>query len=422
MAKAAGKAETPQPDKAMLKKMFGKAMKKPMFCAVAKGPNNSVLMMMHKSKKGSGLKPLMEKEFGKDDISDVRWGTVSINKREDSKLAVLDMNKSLPGAAPKLKKWLKGCGVSKIRYMVDGSVVEEIVTAEPGDENEPELMEDDEDDEDEAEADNENETVSEDNESANQQPERETEEVSANQSVEPNQSTEPTQSVEPTQTSEPPPAPPPAPLDVAGLTKRLTDLVKRMASDPAKMAALRDMAIGAQTALKQQDPQSEAKIDAFEQALGQGGSTAAAPPAAPPAPPVDPAKQAALAASPKIWNDTISVVTSGVGALKEAIRKDFADEPPEVLADIEKNLSRIDQVTARFDKQLADLLDGVNAATDDAARKAGLVKARAVLAEHIKYAASEPLIGMIDQNPFGVSPDIKKTLVTNLTQLAAAIR
>ncbi len=421
-----GKVEVPQADKAGMKKMFAKAMKKPMNCAVAKGPSNTVLMYMHKSKRGSGLKPLIEKEFGKDLISDIRWGTVSIDKAVDAKLAVLDMNKNLPGAAPKLKKWLKGCGVSKIRYMVEGKVTEEIMTLDPDEMNEPDLVMDDEEDEDETEDANDNETTSEDESETNE-----------NESTEPNQSVEPepvsqqaneNESTETQATQETvPEAPPPPAMDTNALAKRLTDLVKRMIgvvqNEPGRGNELKGLAVAAQTALKGGDPQAAGQaIDAFETALGGNNNASSAPPATPAAPPLDPAKKAALEASPKIWNDTIQVVTTGVSALKEAIRKDFANEAPEVVADIEKNLSRIDQVTARFDKQLADLLDGVNAATDEAARKAGLAKARSVLADHIKYAASEPLIGMIDQNPFGVSPDIKKTLVANLTQLANAIR
>jgi hypothetical protein len=432
------KAEIPVPDKAEFKKMFAKSMKKPMNCAVAKGPSNTVVMLMHKSKKLGALKPLVEAKFGKDNVSDIRWGTVSIDKAEDSKLAVLNMNKNLAGCAPKLKKWLKGCGVSKIRYMVEGKVTEEVLTLDPGEENEPDLVEDDEDDENETETGNDNETVSED--TANENEAAETEQPAAPEpamQAAPETESAETQSNETQAAEAPPAAPPPPAVDTNALTKRLTDLVKRMIqvvqNDPGRQNELKGLAVAAQAALKGGDPQAaEAAIDAFEQALGGGSSnnnanaanadSAQAPPAAPPPPPMDPAKKAALEASPKIWNDTISVVTTGVSALKDAIRKDFADEAPEVVADIEKNLSRIDQVTARFDKQLADLLEGVNAATDEAARKAGLAKARSVLADHIKYAASEPLIGMIDQNPFGVSPDIKKTLVANLTQLANAIR
>ena len=61
-------------------------------------------------------------------------------------------------------------------------------------------------------------------------------------------------------------------------------------------------------------------------------------------------------------------------------------------------------------------------ATDAAQHANHLKQARAVLAAHIKYASTEPLIGLIDDNPFGVSPNIKNTLVQNLTQLAAVVR
>ena len=108
--------------------------------------------------------------------------------------------------------------------------------------------------------------------------------------------------------------------------------------------------------------------------------------------------------------------------MKDAIRKDFAGEAPDVVADIEKNLGRIDQVCGRFDKTLAELLQSAAAAPDQATRNAALIKARSAAIAQIKYAASEPLIGLLDDNPFGVSPGIKQKLATVLTQVTNATR
>ncbi len=229
-----------------------------------------------------------------------------------------------------------------------------------------------------------------------------------------------------------------APVDYGALSRRLTGLVRQMmpviAADASRGNDLKGMASAAGNAVKAMQPDATQLVDAFEAAIGGTGGPAAAPSTDPapattaqtgspaPATPPDPAKAKALEESPKLWNDTISTVASGIDKLKDAIRKDFASEGPDVVADIEKNLDRISKITERFDATLAELLKAAHEAVDDAARKAQLTKAKSVLAEHIKYAASEPLIGMLDDNPFGVSLDIKKTLVNNLKQLADVVR
>ena len=204
------------------------------------------------------------------------------------------------------------------------------------------------------------------------------------------------------------------------------------AANPETFATIMALVAKAQAAIKAtQDEAVEAvyEVDAAVTAAEGGGAPSAATPdtsgtapAAPPAPPADPAKEAALGASPKLWTDTMASVAGGINQLKDAIRRDLGSEAPEVLADVERNLGKIDAVTSRFDRVLADLLQGAAAATDAASRQAQLKQARTVLADHIKYASTEPLIGLIDQNPFGVSTNIKNTLVSNLTQLAAVVR
>jgi Sec-independent protein translocase protein TatA len=242
-----------------------------------------------------------------------------------------------------------------------------------------------------------------------------------------------------TSTAEPAPASTPQPAqsadsgtDFKALAAQLTGLVKMMipmkADNPERFAELKVMADEAQKAIKASQDEAVKLVQDLDTAIAGGSSsaapaTASAEPASPPTPEgVDPAKHAALGASPKLWNDTVSSVGSAIDKLKDAIRKDFASEGADVVADIEKNLDRISKITERFDNTLADLLKAAHEATDEAARKQNITKAKSVLAEHIKYAASEPLIAMLDDNPFGVSTDIKKTLVANLQQLVDAVR
>jgi hypothetical protein len=63
---------------------------------------------------------------------------------------------------------------------------------------------------------------------------------------------------------------------------------------------------------------------------------------------------------------------------------------------------------------------GANAAKDEAARKAELKNAKAILADYIQYVKSEPLIAHIDTNPW-VKVDLKKTLVDTITHMAQSI-
>jgi hypothetical protein len=388
-------------DKAELKKLLIRSKKEPVNCAVAMG-SDQALIMLDKIKQPRAVLKELEKQF--EDAKSPRWGSAFVDVDQDPKLVILTLNKAAPGFARKLKKTLRGTGFSKVEVRLeDGSVAEAVS----------------EEDEDEDAGGAPVAHAAEDGEA----PENATQDITT-QADQPEGATQDT----PADADQPADATQATPFDAAGLTQRLTGLVRRMmpviAADPNRQGELRGLATQAQMAIKAADPTAGDLIDQLETALGSGSASAssAPPPSGPAVPGADPAKQAALQSSPQIWQDTISSMASGIGQLKDAIRKDFADEAPEVVADIEKNLARIDQVTQRFDRTLADLLQSAAAASDDAARKAALAKARSVMTDHIKYAASEPLIALIDDNPFGVSPGIKQTLVAKLTQLSALVR
>lgn len=173
-----------------------------------------------------------------------------------------------------------------------------------------------------------------------------------------------------------------------------------------------------------------ATADADEEEQDQGEDqddeeVAPAPPTASaagakPAPPAE-AKLAALGAAPQVWTQTRTVMSKSVAQLSEAIRKEYSSQPPEVLADIEKGMAKMNQVTARFDHRLAEAMEKAHKAKDEAARKAELARAKAILTEHIKYVQSEPMIAHIDANPFGVQTNLKKVLTASLTHMAKVI-
>lgn len=132
-------------------------------------------------------------------------------------------------------------------------------------------------------------------------------------------------------------------------------------------------------------------------------------------------KQQALGVAPKAWTDTRTLISQSIDRLREAIRSEYSSEAPHILADIEQGLARMNQITDRFDHQLAEAMDKAHQAQDDTSHRAELAKAKAILTEHIKYVQSEPMIAHVDSNPFGVETNLRKVLVTSLTQMGKVI-
>ena len=131
--------------------------------------------------------------------------------------------------------------------------------------------------------------------------------------------------------------------------------------------------------------------------------------------------RAALEQAPEVWRQTQRTVKANVDQLKAAVRKAFAGEAPKVLNETENTMKKLDTIFERLDDKLADLLAKANAAKDPAARSAELKNAKTLLADHIKFVSSEPMIAHIDANPFGVKTNLKQLLTDNLKQTAQAI-
>ena len=108
-------------------------------------------------------------------------------------------------------------------------------------------------------------------------------------------------------------------------------------------------------------------------------------------------------------------------AYKRAVLKAAAGEPPGVMKQIAHNLARLDGILQKLGTQLADSLSKAHAAKDDTERKAELKNSKRVLLDYMGYVKSQPLIGHVDANPFGVQTGLKKALVESFTQLARAI-
>ena len=81
----------------------------------------------------------------------------------------------------------------------------------------------------------------------------------------------------------------------------------------------------------------------------------------------------------------------------------------------------MNRIMDRLDHRLADQMELAHKAKDETSRKAELAKCKTILAEHIKYIQSEPLIAHIDSNPFGVKTDLKPTLMAVIPHFAKIV-
>jgi hypothetical protein len=151
-------------------------------------------------------------------------------------------------------------------------------------------------------------------------------------------------------------------------------------------------------------------------AAGQAAAAASAK-----VPQFSPERLQKLAKAPDVWHETRKTLMKNVDLLKTAVRKQFAEEGPELVAEIEQNFHKLDGIFDTLDQKLADSLAKAHSVQDPAARHAELQNAKGILAKYIQYVKSEPMIAHIDSNPFGVQTNLKQTLSQSLTNVAQTI-
>jgi hypothetical protein len=134
-----------------------------------------------------------------------------------------------------------------------------------------------------------------------------------------------------------------------------------------------------------------------------------------------PAVRPELVRAPDAWQRTQRDIAAGVEQLKKAIRTEFAEEAPDLIAEIDQKLEQLDGILDNLDDRLSEALRKANAAANPSARANELGNARTILARYIGYVGSEPLIAGIDANPFGVQINLKRKLTDALTRMAVAI-
>ena len=155
-----------------------------------------------------------------------------------------------------------------------------------------------------------------------------------------------------------------------------------------------------------------ARADRGTPAANGGAPAAAAPPAR---------SGKALDDAVASWLQTHRIACERIAALKASAKAHYAPSHPELLPAIEQGLQKLDAVMNNVDHRLAHSLASAGKAADEAARKAEMKRAKAILAEYIAYVNGESLVAHIDSNPFGVKTGLKGLLVAGLTSAAKVI-
>jgi len=432
-------------DKAELKKFLRMSQKRgPMNMALAVGGDGNAIIQIDKQKQPRSL------ERGiKDDAPDAknhRFGTVFVDP-EEPKVAQFIVNKAGSGLARKLVKQLKGTGFTKVKLMTeDGATFEE-------DQGEDEEVAEDAAD---GLADGDLENAISPDLPPPGAPAAETAAADAADPAAPQQD-----GVEPSYATgldlEPEAAAADPGFDPQALTRDLTGLVKQMLaiikSDPSQKAALAQLATDAQASLKRGDlPQAAAAIEVLRQAIdaagpdpasaetgtgaadttanGAGDAAAngaadaaaakgAAEPAAANGDAAPKGANPAFAKSRVAWLATRQRVEGEIDKLHGAMSDVYKDHG--VSADLEKFFrAKVEPVLATLDETLAEKLDEVTQNTDPAQHDKLVQDARRIIEGYEQYLAREPLIAVLDNNPF-VPLTIEKTLSATLTALSRAV-
>ena len=134
-----------------------------------------------------------------------------------------------------------------------------------------------------------------------------------------------------------------------------------------------------------------------------------------------PAKAGKLLEAAAAWRQTQGEAQARVAALMAAVKSHCADSPAPLVAAIDKGLLKLDAVLKTVDHRLADALATAGKAGDAAGRDSELGKARALVTEYINYVKGEPLVALMDSNPFGAKAGLQALLADGLTKAAKAI-
>ena len=334
--------------------LLKKSKKEPVNCAFAQGAEaNFALLMLDKIKGPKSVEKDVVKQFP--DAKNTRFGTAFVDLDDDPKLVKFRVNKPASGMAKRLVKTLKKTGFTKVVILLeDGTEVDT-------------YGEDDEESVAEADA-------------------------ATDAAV--------------------PVAPAPPPMDVALLKPTLAALIGRIAlvADPARKAALAQLAAGANAQMKAND------FGGAEGAIAQLRTALETPPPGQPAPP---GIKVTYAKSRLAWLATRKKLKSDIERLRGVLITAFAGN--DQFTGIDAAYTQfVSPVLAALDESLADKLDEASNAADPASRAKLVDEARAIMRQYEDYLAGAPVITALDSNPI-VPLAIRQTLTVTLTTLANAV-
>jgi hypothetical protein len=130
---------------------------------------------------------------------------------------------------------------------------------------------------------------------------------------------------------------------------------------------------------------------------------------------------AAFTESALMWRDCKQAMTDKIAQLKSAILDAYADEP-EVQAEVRGGLGALDDAVAGLDGRLETTLDAAIKARDPAQQRELAQQTKAIIADYIKFVASEKRIAVLDDNALGIPMGLGASLTRTLTSLVGLTR
>jgi hypothetical protein len=359
-------------DKQKLKQLLAKSKQEPVNCAIGTGADPALgLLLLDRMKSPRAVEQDLVKETP--GAKNTRFGRALVDPDDNPKLVKIIVNKPITGIARKLVKTLKGTGFSKVVILLEDGTELESYAEEDG--------------------------------------------------------TDQPAAIHPAETAgggaSPPPAPGAARSDATALTHELAELIRRIAPILAALPARRDVLAGlandanlqikagnlvhARAAIRQL---AGALETAAREAVAAKG--VAPPPAAPQegAPDAYAKPRAAWLAARQKLAEQIERLRAEIVAiyredgLAEALERTYSDQAQRLLA--------------ALDTSFADAMAAAGTAPDEAARRQHVAEATSTLQRYRDFAAGEPLIDGLDDNPF-VPLTIRRTLDATFAALSAAM-
>ncbi len=445
-------------DRAEMKRLLIKSKQEPVNCAIGVGDDKSVaLLMLARNRSSKSLQGDLQKEFPS--AFNTRFGTAVVDTDDDPTLVKFMLNKAVTSMARRLVKTLKGTGFRKVQILLeDGSPVEVAADEDDAEQGSVSTPATDSAPKPDASAlaqvlaalvhriadvadPAQKEALAKQAREANvnikmgnltyaaagiESLRRALDAISALV----NDNSPPGQRIEAEPMAVPPPPPPPpaaeAKQDAAALSAALAVLVPRIAdvADPARKEALAKQARETNVNIKTGNlTYAAAGIESLRQALDAppplASTSANQPPSAnKPATPRRPVRKPPSSyvsiRGREIWRTARETVDAQIAALTTRLRS-MPDPELQRIATFGLN-----GATGKLSVGLLTALTEVDAVPPDQ-QTAARDKARSIVGEFRGFLQTNPLIRLLDENPFKEPVTIRATLGAALAQLDQAL-